>query len=75
MYIYIYGVLRCFWQGNHQIYGVCIYTVLANPTDKVAGVCLGLDGRAHVLCWPTFCVVMAAPEGLWHDGKEFTERE
>jgi len=25
--------IRCFWQGNHQIYGHirCIYTVLANP--------------------------------------------
>ena len=26
--------IRCFWQGNHHIYGHiwCIYTVLANPT-------------------------------------------
>jgi len=31
---HIYTVyIRCFWQGNHQIYGHirCIYTVLANP--------------------------------------------
>ena len=31
---HIYTVhMRCFWQGNHQIYGHirCIYTVLANP--------------------------------------------
>jgi len=32
---HIYTVcIRCFWQGNHHIYGHirCIYTVLANPT-------------------------------------------
>ena len=29
--------IRCFWQGNHQIYGHirCIYTVLASPTYTV----------------------------------------
>ena len=35
---HIYTVyIRCFWQGNYQIYGHihCIYTVLANPTYQV----------------------------------------
>jgi len=28
--------IRCFWQGNHQIYGhiQCIYTILSNPTQS-----------------------------------------
>jgi hypothetical protein len=33
---HIYTVyIRYFWQGNHQIYGhmLCIYTVLANPSN------------------------------------------
>jgi len=31
---HIYTVyIRCFWQGNHQIYS--IYTVLANPSYKL----------------------------------------
>jgi hypothetical protein len=33
--LHIYAVnKRCFWQGNHQVYGHirCVYTVLANPT-------------------------------------------
>jgi len=31
--------IRCFWLGNHQIYGVYIriYTVLANPSYDGSG--------------------------------------
>ena len=31
--------IRCFWQGNHQLYGHirCFYTVLANPKYKLNG--------------------------------------
>jgi len=33
-YIYIFGVLQHFWQGNYQIYDHirCMHTVLANPS-------------------------------------------
>jgi len=54
--IYIYrsehicgAYVRCFWQGNHQIYGHirCIYTVLANPRRETgAGV-----GAERVRVW------------------------
>jgi hypothetical protein len=42
--IYLYTVfIRCFWQGNHHIYGHirCIYTVLANPTHHTCSFTLG----------------------------------
>jgi hypothetical protein len=63
---HIYTVyIRYFWQGNHQTYGhiLCIYAVLANPTDiatlsvLVCGsglsvpACLSVCGCAQCSAW------------------------
>ena len=48
--------IRCFWQGNHHIYGHvrCVYTVLANPRHVAECRAVQLCGMHHIIASTVF---------------------